>query len=209
MTKNTAPEGGGGDGEEERRMLEAHAPLVTSVVARFWGRGSRAHGLEWDDLFQAGMVGLLLAIRRYDPATGCEFSTLAVHYVRGGVLEEIRRRTDLIRVPSYLTGEERQRLRSLLRPGRLNRDLTHADAGWEVDEDAPPPGKAAEDRDEAGRLLGLLTAREAEAVRATIMGGELLDDVAARWGTTRSYVQQVRAQALGRMRRAAAAGEGE
>jgi RNA polymerase sigma factor for flagellar operon FliA len=44
-----------------------------------------------DDLIQAGMLGLLEAARRYDPATGRHFSTFAEPRIRGAMLDEIRK----------------------------------------------------------------------------------------------------------------------
>ncbi len=43
-----------------------------------------------DDLTQAGMVGLVDASKRYDPATGLKFWTFASHRVRGEILDYLR-----------------------------------------------------------------------------------------------------------------------
>ena len=52
--------------------------LVRSLVPRFLGRG-----LEYDDLFQAGCIGLLKAADHFDPARGFQFSTYAVPVILG------------------------------------------------------------------------------------------------------------------------------
>ena len=52
--------------------------LVRSLVPRFLGRG-----LEYDDLFQAGCIGLLKAADHFDPARGYQFSTYAVPVILG------------------------------------------------------------------------------------------------------------------------------
>ena len=52
--------------------------LVRSLVPRFLGRG-----LEYDDLFQAGFIGLLKAADHFDPARGFQFSTYAVPVILG------------------------------------------------------------------------------------------------------------------------------
>ncbi len=46
--------------------------------------------LDIDDLISAGMGGLLDAARRFDPARGIKFKTLAEHRIRGAMLDEIR-----------------------------------------------------------------------------------------------------------------------
>lgn len=52
--------------------------LVRSLVPRFLGRG-----LEYDDLFQAGCIGLMKATDHFDPSLGYKFSTYAVPVILG------------------------------------------------------------------------------------------------------------------------------
>ena len=68
--------------EETARLIEQHTPLVWSIVRRFLGRG-----VEAEDLFQLGSIGLLKAIEGYDEELGHAFSTYAVPKIMG----EIRR----------------------------------------------------------------------------------------------------------------------
>lgn len=53
-------------------------PLVHSLAARFRGRGA-----EYDDIFQAGCIGLYKAAMRYDESLGTAFSTYAVPVIIG------------------------------------------------------------------------------------------------------------------------------
>ncbi len=71
-----------GDGEAEARLVEWNQGLVTSVAARFRGRGA-----DFEDLVQIGSIGLLKAIRSFDLGRGFAFSTYAVPLIIG----EIRR----------------------------------------------------------------------------------------------------------------------
>ena len=71
-----------GDAQAEAELVEGNAGLVRSVAARFSGRG-----YDGEELFSVGQTGLLKAIRTYDPARGCTFSTYAVPLIFG----EIRR----------------------------------------------------------------------------------------------------------------------
>ncbi|MBQ2668637.1 MAG: sigma-70 family RNA polymerase sigma factor [Clostridia bacterium] len=52
--------------------------LVRALVPRFLGRG-----IEYDDLFQAGCVGLMKAAAHFDPDRGYQFSTYAVPVILG------------------------------------------------------------------------------------------------------------------------------
>lgn len=63
-------------------FIESNLPLVHSLCKRFTGRG-----IEYDDLYQAGCVGLIKAADGFDVSRGLCFSTYAVPVILG----EIRR----------------------------------------------------------------------------------------------------------------------
>ncbi|MDW7652027.1 MAG: sigma-70 family RNA polymerase sigma factor [Bacillota bacterium] len=58
--------------------FKQHIPLVHSLVRRY--RGEYAEG---DDLFQVGCIGLLKALKKYDPERGASFATYAVPVIAG------------------------------------------------------------------------------------------------------------------------------
>ena len=62
--------------------MEENIGLAHLCARRFLGRG-----MEYDDLFQAGCVGLLKAVENFDTSRGVKFSTYAVPVILG----EIRR----------------------------------------------------------------------------------------------------------------------
>lgn len=64
------------------KFIEENLPLVHSLCKRFVGRG-----IEYDDLYQAGCVGLVKAVDAFDDGRGLCFSTYAVPVILG----EIRR----------------------------------------------------------------------------------------------------------------------
>ena len=71
-----------GDRKRAGEIVEENSGLIWSVVRRFTGRGVDA-----DDLYQLGCVGLLKAINGFDESFGTRFSTYAVPKISG----EIRR----------------------------------------------------------------------------------------------------------------------
>lgn len=71
-----------GDNGACERLMEENAGLIWSIVRRYYGRG-----VDPDDLYQLGCLGFLKAVRGFDPAFGCQFSTYAVPKIAG----EIRR----------------------------------------------------------------------------------------------------------------------
>ena len=72
----------GGDEAARGELIEKNLGLVRHVAKRFAGRG-----VEGEDLFQIGVMGLIKALDRFDPEFGVQFSTYAVPMIMG----EIRR----------------------------------------------------------------------------------------------------------------------
>lgn len=73
----------------ENHLVAEYLPLVKTVVGRL-AMTLPAH-VDREDLHSAGLVGLLEAIRRYDPSCGASFETFARLRIRGAVLDELRR----------------------------------------------------------------------------------------------------------------------
>lgn len=75
----------GGDLQARERLVQENIALVKFIVKRFLGRG-----VEYDDLFQFGCMGLLKAIDRFDPSFQAQFSTYAVPVIMGEIRRYLR-----------------------------------------------------------------------------------------------------------------------
>src|ERR1700722_11924667 len=73
----------------ENSLIEEYLPLVKTIVGRL-AMTLPSH-ISMDDLYSAGLVGLLNAVRRYDPAGGSSFESYARVRIRGTVFDELRR----------------------------------------------------------------------------------------------------------------------
>lgn len=75
------------DGDEEARvrLVEENVGLIWCVVRRFYGRG-----VESEDLFQIGSIGLLKAIDKFDLSYDVKFSTYAVPMIAGEIKRFLR-----------------------------------------------------------------------------------------------------------------------
>jgi RNA polymerase sigma factor for flagellar operon FliA len=73
----------------EADIVGLYLPLVKTVVGRL-AMTLPAHAAT-EDLYSAGLVGLLNAVRRFNPATGVLFETYARVRIRGAVFDELRR----------------------------------------------------------------------------------------------------------------------
>lgn len=69
-------------------LLEEHMPLVKRLAHQM--KAKLPPSVEVDDLVQAGMMGLLDAINRYEETHGAQFETYAVLRIRGAMLDELR-----------------------------------------------------------------------------------------------------------------------
>jgi RNA polymerase sigma factor for flagellar operon FliA len=73
----------------ENNMVESYLPLVKTVVGRL-AMTLPSH-VNSDDLYSAGLVGLLNAMRRFNPKSGTSFETYARVRIRGAIFDELRR----------------------------------------------------------------------------------------------------------------------
>lgn len=74
-------------GADDRIMQ--HAPLVKRIAYHLANR--LPDSVQVDDLIQAGMLGLLEALKHYDAAQGASFETYAGIRIRGSMLDDVRR----------------------------------------------------------------------------------------------------------------------
>jgi RNA polymerase sigma factor for flagellar operon FliA len=87
-------------------VIEKSLPLVKSLTARL--RRSHGQSASFDDLYEAGIDGLMQAAERFDPANGTSFTTFAYYRIRGSILDSLRRgpqskRTDHARTEANVT----------------------------------------------------------------------------------------------------------
>ena len=70
-------------------LVGRHAPLVKRIAHHLCGR--LPDHIDPEDLYQAGMVGLLEAARKYEDGHGASFETFAGIRIRGAMLDEARK----------------------------------------------------------------------------------------------------------------------
>ncbi len=70
---------------EKNELIEQNLRLVHACAHRFTGKG-----VEYDDLYSAGCVGLVKAVNRFDPSLGFRLSTYAVPVILGEIRQLFR-----------------------------------------------------------------------------------------------------------------------
>jgi len=82
-----------GDLEAARILVMSHLRFVMHIVY-----GYRGYGLPLADLIQEGNVGLMKAVKRFDPQVGVRLVTFAVHWIRAQIHEYILRNWRIVKV---------------------------------------------------------------------------------------------------------------
>lgn len=75
--------------QTQEALIKTHALMVKRIAHHLLLR--LPYSVQLDDLIQAGMLGLLEAVRNYDAAKGASFETYAGIRIRGHMLDEVRR----------------------------------------------------------------------------------------------------------------------
>ncbi len=81
------------DLDAARRMVMAHLRFVVHVA-----RGYNGYGLQLADLIQEGNIGLMKAVKRFDPDRGVRLVSFAVHWIRAEMHEFILRNWRIVKV---------------------------------------------------------------------------------------------------------------
>lgn len=82
-----------GDLEAAKQLILSHLRVVVSIA-----RGYDGYGLNQADLIQEGNIGLMKAVKRYEPSRGARLFSFAVHWIKAEIHEFILRNWRLVRV---------------------------------------------------------------------------------------------------------------
>lgn len=144
-----------GDEASRQRMIESNLRLVVKIARRYVNRG-----LPLLDLIEEGNLGLIHAVKKFDPERGFRFSTYATWWIRQTIERAIMNQSGTVRLPIHIIKDINCCLRAA---GRLRNERNVS----------PTPAKIAEyiDRDVADveRLLSLHH-------RVTILAAQSDDD---------------------------------
>src|SRR6185295_13249389 len=82
-----------GDLEAARQLVMSHLRFVVHIA-----RGYMGYGLPLGDVVQEGNVGLMKAVKRFDPNVGVRLVSFAVHWIRAEIHEYVLRNWRLVKV---------------------------------------------------------------------------------------------------------------
>jgi RNA polymerase nonessential primary-like sigma factor len=207
-----------GNTSARQQLIEHHLGLVTMLARRY-----RNRGLPLLDLIAEGNIGLILALRKFDPERGFRFSTYAKWWIRQSIELALMTQTRIVRVPVHVTRKLQRapqsihthRRRFLLYDVRNQTSLPLEDAGSEPgtliaqvpapEQEQPEwPAHLATRRRELEKAMQLLKDSE----RKVLQGRFGLEDDATRTllsiarelQVSSERVRQIQAEALAKLR---------
>lgn len=83
------------DGMQARNSIVA----ANTGLVMMWAKRQRGRGIEFEDLVQAGNIGLIRAAEKFDPDTGFAFSTYASRWIQAFVEREVHEHGRMISIP--------------------------------------------------------------------------------------------------------------
>lgn len=127
-----------GDKKLRNELIEKYLYIARILSKRFINRG-----IDYEDIYQAAVVGIIYAVERFDPERGVCFATFATPTVLGEIRKYFRDKGNFIRVPRalctlfyraerirYSSGSEELTREELAR--RLNISLSDLDKAYEA-----------------------------------------------------------------------------
>jgi RNA polymerase sigma-32 factor len=82
-----------GDGNAAQSLVTSHLRLVAKIAM-----GYRGYGLPVSELISEGNIGLMHAVKRFDPEKGFRFATYAIWWIKASIQEYILRSWSLVRI---------------------------------------------------------------------------------------------------------------
>lgn len=126
-----------GDVEAARRLVLSHLRLVISIA-----RGYLGYGLPHGDLIQEGNIGLMKAVKRFDPSRGVRLVSFAMHWIKAEIHEYILKNWRLVKVA---TTKAQRKLFFNLRSLKNEYEGTDTLSGTQAQEVAAKLGVKAEE----------------------------------------------------------------
>lgn len=213
----------GGDDQ----FIRDHEGFVTHVAKRL--RREMDLSISMEDLRAWGFQGLLEARGRFDASRGVQFSTFSYYRVRGAMIDGIRkmgyvsrRAHELARIAEAAddVAEQVAETRAGMAPveksdvettvANIDEILARTTAAFVIEAVGQSESAAAPNADElmiaeqsrarVRKAIESLPEREAKVIRDFYFGGRVLDEIAADFGVSRSWVSRMHTRALGLMK---------
>jgi RNA polymerase sigma factor for flagellar operon FliA len=164
--------------DEATVALQKYGGIIDRLARRLVARTGQQS--MYDDLWSAGALGLIEAMRRFDTSKGAAFETFAEHRVRGAMLDELRRQDHLPRRLRNRTDEMQKAKKKLA--GKLGREATVEEVAEEMNADL----------DEVSGVHALLEPHvPLDSVMASLVAEDSADDPLVRKQTAQRLARAI------------------
>src|SRR5690554_7372004 len=92
-----------GDLQAARQLIMSHLRFVVHVARSYQG-----YGLPQADLIQEGNIGLMKAVKRFDPTVGVRLVSFAVHWIKAEIHEYVLRNWRIVKVATTKAQRDRK-----------------------------------------------------------------------------------------------------
>ncbi len=207
----------------EEDAVTENLPLVRYIAARI--ASTIPASVELEDLIQTGTLGLIDAVRRYDPSKGIPFPAYARFRIRGAILDALRsldwatrsQRTERKAIASAAAADGSAQAQAAQYRFFSLGPVVSLSSRREGNEEVPAPDvpcgenlhpdrlfEANEARELVARALHVLPDRYRKVVVMYYSGDWSMRDIGRSLGVNESRVSQIHKAALGKMKRALA-----
>ncbi|MEZ5307612.1 MAG: sigma-70 family RNA polymerase sigma factor [Pyrinomonadaceae bacterium] len=211
---------------DREELVEKYRYFVYSIVKKI--RAPLHQFVEFEELVNYGMVGLLEAADRFDPTRGISFTTFSYYRIRGAIFDGLRSMGVLMRSPKGKWVQRESNLNDLVQTsaddsqGSSNLNDEISEVGTMIDriipayllslsdENTPEIADLRELPSETTELKGLLTLvtnelkkldeRERVLLESLYFKGITTTDLAKEMGVTKSWVSRLHSKAIEKLR---------
>ena len=120
--EKTAKSASQGNKAAREKLVNANLRFVIMIAKKYQGKG-----LPLEDLIGEGNIGLLKAIRNFNPEKGCRFITYAVWWIRQAIMNGIYEKTRMIRLPNNKAKD--------MSKIEMTRETLQNEPGWKSDDE--------------------------------------------------------------------------
>lgn len=185
---------------------EDHVGLVVSIAKRHKGKADR-FGIDFEELMQEGMIGVIDALKRFDVNRGVKFSTYASWWIHHHIARHIENHAYAIRMPVKVFQTKARAGELPPRPVSLDKTLPDGVQTVNdllVDQESESPEEYVARKEEKETLwaaIEKLEPRERAILKMRYRLEMTLEEVGSRLGhLSRERIRQIEADALKQLR---------